>query len=252
MGPVHDLPCIITVLREDAGAVGKPVRVHDGQAFLKILHTLDGRHRPEDLAVTDAHTGFHMIEDRGAHEVTVLKAGNDNIPAVKDQLGPLLNPFVDPVDNGRLMLRRDHGAQFRVRMVGAAHLARLGKFHEVRDELVGAGLFDAERRQGHAAHPRAAERRVDDPQRRPLQGGIAQDQAVILRLAEGLDPFPVGRGGGVDMKTHRCGAHIGDSPDIGVLQEKFRLVAAAGDEVDTPWGIPASMRSSKTRMDVWV
>ena len=59
---------------------------------------------------------------------------------------------------------------------------------------------------------------------------------MILRLAEGLDPFPVGRGGGVDMETHRGGPHIGDPPDVGMLQEQFRLVAAAGDEVHDPLG----------------
>ena len=79
MGPAHELPGIIAVLREDAGAVGKPVGVHDGQAFLKILHPLDGGHRTEDLAVADAHAGFHMIKDGGPDKVTVLKAGDDDV-----------------------------------------------------------------------------------------------------------------------------------------------------------------------------
>ena len=42
--------------------------------------------------------------------------------AVQDQLGPLLDALVDPVDDGRLVLRRDDGPQLRLRIVGAAHL----------------------------------------------------------------------------------------------------------------------------------
>ena len=43
--PADELPGVITVLGEDAGAVGEPVVVHDRQPLLEILDPLDGRSR---------------------------------------------------------------------------------------------------------------------------------------------------------------------------------------------------------------
>jgi len=217
MGPSGEFPGVIAVLREDGGTVGKLIGIHQRQAFLKIVHPLNRGHRPEDLAIAHAHPRLHMVKNRGTDKMAVLESGDHDVTAVQDQLGAFLNALVDPVDHRLLVLGGNHRPQFRRLVVGAAHLPQLGVLDQVADELVRTGLLHNKHRQRHAAHPRAAEGRVDDPDRGALQRRIAHDQRVVLRLAEALDPLAVRRRGGIDVKADRGGADIRNPLDIWML-----------------------------------
>ena len=111
VGALCKFSCIVAVLGEDNRAVCKRIAVHERKTLFKVFDPLDAKHRAEDLLRADGHFLGNVVKDSRADKVAALKAGNGNIPAVKNKRCALLNAFVNPADNTLLVSGGNNGAE---------------------------------------------------------------------------------------------------------------------------------------------
>jgi hypothetical protein len=85
---------------------------------------------------------------------------------------------------------------------------------------------------GHAAFTRGAKAGVDGGVGSQFEVGVGQDQHVVLRAAQGLDPLAVAGGGLVDVLGDRGGSDEGNRLDVQVLQEPIDGFLVAMKDVE--------------------
>ena len=122
IGEQLKLPGIVAVLCENNGAVGKGVGVHHRKTLLEVLDAFDEGNGPENLAIAHGHLRCHMVQDGGADKEAPLIAGDHDVPAVQNQLRPLVNALLNPIADRLLVLLVDNGPQVCLGVIGTAHL----------------------------------------------------------------------------------------------------------------------------------
>src|SRR5450756_2581627 len=193
--PLGELAGIVAALGVDHRTVGELAGIHQRQPFLEVLHALDAQHRAEHLAVADGHAWLDVVEQRRALVETLLVPRYRHPATVQHQLSAFLDALLDPAGHRIAVLFIDQRAQLAALVVRSPNLQVLHHAGEQRYKLVGDLLFNYQCRQRHAALAGAATGRVDDATRGAFQGGIFEDEGVVLRLGQRLDPL-AGRGSG--------------------------------------------------------
>ena len=91
IGQERKLAGVIATLCKDHRAVGKGIRIHNGQPLLKAFHPFHQSDRAKNLPLTDDHLRGYMIQNGRSDKVAAFIAGDGNAAAIQNQLGSLVN-----------------------------------------------------------------------------------------------------------------------------------------------------------------
>src|SRR4051812_3425277 len=172
-GPVH-------VAGEDRGRKPEADAVRDPDRLVEVLDGDQRGGRPEDLLLSDSHTGLDVGEDRRAVVEAVLEAVAGRYLAAGEQLRALV-----PTDArvGVDLLQRalvDHGPDIGVRLPAWTEPHPLRGGDELGLKLAVDLFVHDHAAGGRAALPRGAEGGPDDPLGREVEVRVVEDEHRIL------------------------------------------------------------------------
>ena len=187
---------------ENNRAVGKRVIVHKLQTFLEGFDPLKAQHRPENFLRADAHLFGYAIQDGWPDVEAIFLARHLNSATVEHQLCPLLNAFINPVDDRLLMIFRNHRTHIGIAQIAGADFQLFGFLGDGGNQLISDLFLHHDNRQRHAAFARAAKRGVDNPRCGTVNWRIGQHQGMVFRFAQRLNALAVSGGFGVNVQAH--------------------------------------------------
>ena len=229
---VFELPRGGPALGVDASRIGEPARVDQVDHLVHVLAADDAHHRPEDLLFGDGHVGRDVVEDGRAYEKAVRQAVHFGVAAVEHQLRALGDALLDVAQHALLVRGAHDRAHARLLVQPVAQAHRLGRRHELRDQLVG---HIADRRQDRAREAALARAPVvggDQGRHRRVELRVRQDRHNVLGAAERLHALTRRAAALVDVFGRRRGPHEGDPRDVRVIQDRVDHLLGAVHHVD--------------------
>ena len=177
-----------------------------------------------------------MIQNGRSDKVAAFIAGDGNAAAIQNQLGSLVNSPLNPVANGSAVLFTDHRAELCFGVIGTADLHRHCFLLQHHNKLVGNTLLHYGHRKRHAAHAGAAICGIDDGVGGTVQIAVLQNQRMVFGLALSLYALPMGGSNGINVLANLSGPHEGNRFYSGICQQSLGFAAAAGDQINNPFG----------------
>ena len=227
---VLEAPRCPTVVGEDRRAVAVGVVVDQLQALVVGAHPHDREHRAEDLVRVDRHLRRHPVEERRLEEEAPTQVAGTLAP-VDDELRAGRDALLDVAGDLVQVRPGDERAH-----VGVAHAVTgaqgAGALGDLGDELVGDRVGREHDRDRHAPLPRSPVAGVDRGVGGQVEVGVGQDEHVVLRAAERLDPLAGGDPALVDVARDRRRPDEGDRLDVGVVEQRVDRLLVAVHDVD--------------------
>ena len=89
VGLVLELSGSVTILGEDSTTITASMIVHKVNSLLKSVNSHDDHDGSEDLLIVNVHAWLDVVNDRGADEVSLLKAWDLDASSIENDLGLL-------------------------------------------------------------------------------------------------------------------------------------------------------------------